>query len=550
MNSPAPRATARTWIGLAVLVLPMLLIAIDGMVLIFALAEITADLEPTGTQQLWMLDIYALMLAGLLITMSTLGDRFGRRRVLLIGAVFFAIASVIGALSTEPWMLIAARALLGISGAAIMPGTLSLIRNMFLDRDQRRTAMAVWSAMGALGAAGGPILGGWIIETFSWHAAFLMNLPVMLLLLILAPILVPESRNPDPGRFDIPSVALSLAGMIALVSGVKKLAEGDDPGIALLLFLAGLLLLALFVIRQLRMPTPMINVRLFRTRAFTGAVLTDLLSVFSLVGALFALTQFLQLVVGLSVIESALWMLPQAAVSAGAGFIAAALVKRIPTSVIVTAGVLVTAAGFASLLSLTPDTPPVRVALALCLVGLGAGVGMTLTNDLIMSSVRPEQSGQAAAISETAYELGTAFGTAVLGSVLLGFYRSGLANNAPSGLPSGVLASAQETLAAALLHAAELPGRLSAALVEAATEAFTHALAWTGGIAAATLLAVAILAGVMLRGASAHADLATGGEARSEAGAGAESERRARIQVAAATGSEVEASGARNGAGS
>ncbi|GAA4049305.1 MFS transporter [Nonomuraea soli] len=508
MNTTLQRATPRAWVGLAVLVLPMLLIAIDGMVLVFALADITQDLKPTGTQQLWMLDIYSLLLAGLLITMSTLGDRFGRRKVLLIGAVVFAIASVLGALSTEPWMLIGSRALLGIAGATIMPGTLSLIRNMFLDRDQRRTAMAVWSAMGALGAAAGPIVGGWIIETFSWHAAFLMNIPVMVLLLVLAPFLVPESKNPNPGNIDVPSILLSLAGMISFVYGVKTFAEGKEPGIGFATFFAGLVLLALFVIRQLRMPTPMINVRLFKVRAFTGAVLTDLLSIFSLVGALFALTQFLQLVVGLSVIQSALWMLPQAAVSAFAGFIAAALVKRIPTSVIVSAGVLITAGGFATLMTLTPDTQPWQIAIALCLVGLGAGVGMTLTNDLIMSSVRPEQSGQAAAISESAYELGTAFGTAILGSVLLGFYRNGLAGTAPAGLPAGVLDAAKETLATALLYAQELPGKIGTALATAATDAFTTALAWTGGIASLILLGVAVFAGIMLRGVSAQADLA------------------------------------------
>ncbi|MEC3891147.1 MFS transporter [Nocardiopsis sp. LDBS1602] len=507
MPETPPRATTRTWIGLAVLVLPMLLIAVDGMVLIFALADIAADLEPSGAQQLWMLDIYALMLAGLLITMSSLGDRFGRRKVLLIGAVFFAIASVMGALSTEPRMLIAARALLGIAGAAIMPGTLSLIRNMFLDRNQRRTAIAVWSSMGALGAAAGPIVGGWIIEVFSWHAAFLMNIPVMILLLVLAPILVPESRNPNPGRVDLPSIVLSLAGMISFVYGVKTFAGGKEPGLALLTFLLGLALLVLFVIRQLRVPVPMINVRLFRVRAFTGAVITDLLSVFSLVGAMFALTQFLQLVVGLSVIQSALWMLPQAAVSASAGFIAAALVKRIPTALLVSTGVLITAGGFATLLTLTPDTPPWVIAIALCLVGLGAGVGMMLTNDLIMSSVRPEQSGQAAAVSETAYELGTAFGTAILGSVLLGFYRTGLADTAPADLPGGVLEAAQETLAGALLYARELPGELGEALATAATDAFTSALSATGGIAALILLAVGIFAGIMLRGVSSQADL-------------------------------------------
>lgn len=201
-------------------------------------------------------------------------------------------------------------------------------------------------------------------------------------------------------------------------------------------------------------------------------------------------------------------MLPQAAVSACAGFIAAALVKRVPTSFLVSIGVLITAGGFALLLTITPDTQPWVIAVTLCLVGLGAGVGMTLTNDLIMSSVRPEQSGQAAAISETAYELGTAFGTAILGSVLLGFYRTGLADAVPAGLPGGILESAKETLAAALLNAKQLPGELGTALFTAATESFTSALAWTGGIAALILLAVAIFAGVMLRGVSAQADLA------------------------------------------
>ena len=502
------KATRKTWIGLAVLVLPMLLIAVDGMVLIFALADITEDLQPTGAQQLWMLDIYSLMLAGLLITMSSLGDRFGRRKVLLIGAVFFALASVMGALSTESWMLIASRALLGVAGATIMPGTLSLIRNMFLDRNERRIAMAVWSSMGALGAAAGPIVGGWIIETFSWHAAFLMNIPVMVLLLILAPFLVPESKNPNPGRIDVPSIVFSLAGMIAFVYGVKTFAEGKEPGLAALAFFGGLALLAVFVVRQLKLPVPMINVRLFRVRAFTGAVVTDLLSVFALVGAMFALTQFLQLVVGLSVIQSALWMLPQAAVSALAGFVAAALVKRIPTSLIVSVGGLITAGGFSMLLTLTPQSEPWVIAIALCLVGLGAGVGMTLTNDLIMSSVRPEESGQAAAISETAYELGTAFGTAILGSVLLGFYRSGLADNAPAGLPEQVVEGAKETLASALLYAQELSGEVGAALAAAATDAFTSALSWTGGIASVILVAVAVFAGIMLRGVSAQADLA------------------------------------------
>src|SRR5690554_1984542 len=228
MTGTIPKATARSWAGLAVLALPLLLITIDGTVLVLGLPAISAELRPTGVEQLWMIDIYSLVLAGLLVAMSTIGERFGRRRNLLIGAVLFALASVVGALSTEPWMLIAARALLGVGGAIMMPSTLSLVRNMFLDRQQRRYAMAVWAAMASVGAAVGPIVGGWVIDTFSWHAAFLMNIPVMLLLLVLGPLLLPESRNPGLHSIDVPSVVLSFVGLIGLVFAIKSLTGGRD----------------------------------------------------------------------------------------------------------------------------------------------------------------------------------------------------------------------------------------------------------------------------------------------------------------------------------
>ena len=221
-QAPA-RATSRTWFGLAVLVLPLLLITIDGTVLVLGLPSISAELSPTGVQQLWMIDIYSLVLAGLLVAMAAIGDRFGRRRNLLIGAVVFAIASAAGALATEPWMLIAARALLGVGGAIMMPSTLSLVRNMFLDRQQRRYAMAVWAAMASVGAAVGPIIGGWVIETFGWRAAFTMNIPVMVILLILGPLLLPESRNPQLQRIDVFSIVLSLVGMLFVILAVVML---------------------------------------------------------------------------------------------------------------------------------------------------------------------------------------------------------------------------------------------------------------------------------------------------------------------------------------
>jgi DHA2 family multidrug resistance protein-like MFS transporter len=501
------RATTRTWIGLGVLVLPLLLIAVDSMVLVFALPAISAELSPTGAQQLWIMDIYSFMLAGLLITMSSIGDRIGRRKLLLFGAVGFGAASVLGAVSTSPEMLIVARAVLGLAGATIMPSTLSLIRNMFLDREQRRFAVAVWGAVAAAGAAAGPVVGGWVIEQFSWHAAFLMNIPVMAVLLVLAPFFIPESKTPGHAGVDLLSSVQSLIAMLTIVYAIKGFAEGTELPLAFLALAVGLVVGAFFVRRQLRLEHPMINVRLFRVRAFTGAVLGDLISIFALIGSLFALTQYLQLVLELSPTESALWLLPQAIVSAAAGFLAAWLVRHVSAALLVSLGTLSAAGGFALLLGLSTTTEPWVIASALCLVALGVGVAMTLTHDIIMSSVPPERSGQAAAIGETAYELGTALGTAVLGSVMLSFYRAGLSDAAAGLVEESLLQQAGTTLAEALHVAEQLGGALGAQLFALAQQEFTTALVLTGGLAAILLVGGAVMTGITLRGVSAEADL-------------------------------------------
>jgi MFS transporter, DHA2 family, multidrug resistance protein len=492
VNAAPPRATTRSWFGLGVLVLPLLLIGIDATVLILALPQISADLRPSGAEQLWMIDIYSLMLAGLLVTMTSIGERFGRRRVLLIGAVFFTIASVMGALSTTPLVLILSRAVLGIAGATIMPSTLSLIRNMFLDREQRRFAMAVWGAMASVGAAAGPIVGGWIIEHFSWQAAFLMNIPIMLLLLVLGPF----------------SVGVSLVSMLALVYGIKSVAGGKDVPLGIAALLLAAVGFWLFVRRQLALPTPLIDVRLFRRRHFRGAVVGDLLSIFALVGALVALTQYMQLVLGLGPLESALWLLPQAAIAAVAAFIAAALVKRIAPVVVVSIGLGVATTGFLVLLSLTPHSHPAVVAAALCLISLGAGVGMTLTNDIIMSSVPPERAGQAAATSETAYELGTTLGTAVLGSVLVAWYANAVAGARElANVPADLLSRAESTIAEATLVAREIGGATGELLLSTAQAAFTEGIVITGAIGAGIMGLAVAWAAWTLRGASATKDL-------------------------------------------
>lgn len=510
-NTSPPRATARSWIGLVVLVLPLLLIAIDGTVLLMALPEISAELSPTGTEQLWMIDMYSLILASLLVAMATVGERFGRRRNLLIGAVLFTIASVLGALSTSAWMLIGARALLGVGGAIMMPSTLSLVRNMFLDREQRRYAMAIWGAMASVGAAAGPILGGWIIEAFSWHAAFLMNIPVMVLLLILGPLLLPESRNPELRSIDLLSVGLSLVGLFGIVYGIKTLAADKDDDMILGIIAAGVGILAivLFVRRQLRLATPLLNVRLFTIPYFRGAVVTDVLSIFAMVGSLVALVQFLQLVSGFGPLEAGIWLIPQAIFAATAGFIAASLARHFLPAYIIVSGLMIAVIGFGLTLLLSPSSSPWLIATLLSLVALGAGMGLTLSNDIIMSSVKPEHAGQAAATSETGYEVGTTMGTAVLGGILVAWYSRVAADGLTGlGLPEALEARASSTMAEALQVSREIGGTAGAEVVDVASRAFTDAITVTGLAGAGVMLLAAVWAFWTLRGAKANQDLA------------------------------------------
>lgn len=391
----------------------------------------------------------------------------------------------------------------------MMPSTLSLVRNMFLDRQQRRYAMAVWAAMASVGAAIGPIVGGWVIETFSWQAAFLMNLPVMLLLLVLGPLLLPESRNPDLHKVDIPSVALSFVGMIGVVYAIKTLTGDKDTALGVAALVLGVVALVLFVRRQLVLPTPLMDVRLFRVGYFRGAVIGDLLSIFAMVGALVALVQHLQLVLDLNPLQASVWLIPQAVLAAAAAFAAALLVKRFLPAYVITAGLLIAAAGFALTIFLTPTSSPVLIASALALVSLGAGMGLALSNDIIMSSVKPERAGQAAATSETAYEIGTTLGTAVLGGVLVAWYTRVVTTGTEAlELPAALAERASSTMAEAHLVAAEVGGSTGAAVLEVAKEAFTEAITVTGMAGAGVMILAAIWALVTLRGAAAHADLA------------------------------------------
>ncbi|MEV7577979.1 MFS transporter [Microbacterium sp. NPDC089313] len=501
-ETEAPRVGARGWAALVVLMLPVLLVSVDNTVLSFALPEISISLAPSGAEQLWIIDVYPLVLAGLLVTMGTLGDRFGRRRLLLIGATGFAVVSALAAFAPTAGLLIAARALLGFFGAMLMPSTLSLLRSIFQNRDQRRMAIAVWASAFSAGSALGPIVGGFLLEHFAWGSVFLIAVPVLIPLLIAAPLLVPESRDPNPGRTDPLSIVLSMAAMIPVVYAIKSFAV-DGPslyagGWALL----GLVMGTLFVRRQLRADTPMLDMALFRRGSFSGAILVNLLSVVALVGFLYFVSQHLQLVLGLSPMVAGLALVPGMAAMIVAGLTVVPISRRVPPHVLIPAALVFSVAGYLIVAFTTHEHGVAPLILAFVVLGIGIGAAETISNELILSSAPAAKAGAASAVSETAYELGAVLGTAILGGIITAFYRGALV--LPEGLPAEVARAAQETLAGAYTAAHELPAALGDALWQAAADAFGSGVTVTSLIGAGLVVVAAVIAAVTLRKAPTH----------------------------------------------
>lgn len=486
----------RGWAALVVLMLPVLLVSVDNTVLSFALPAIALDLEPTSAQQLWIIDAYPLVLAGLLVTMGTLGDRFGRRRMLLIGAVGFAAVSALAAFAPSAEWLIAARALMGVFGAMLMPSTLSLLRTIFTDRDQRRMAIAVWASMFSAGAALGPIVGGILLEHFGWGSVFLMAVPVLVPLLVLAPILVPESRDPNPGRIDAISIALSMATMVPIVYAIKELAVHGLSSIAPVLFAVGLIFGWLFVRRQLRVATPMLDMRLFRNPTFSGALLVNLLSVVGLVGFLFFVAQHLQLVVGLGPMQAGFALVPGLAAMILSGLLVVPLAKRFPARLVVPVALAFSVLGYLMVAFATADGALWLLIAAFVALGIGIGAAETVSNELILASAPPNKAGAASAVSETAYELGAVLGTAVLGGILTALYRANLA--LPAGIPADLAEGAGETLAGAVHAADQVGGPLGQAIQDAAAHAFDAGVTTTALIGAGLVVLAAVIAALTL----------------------------------------------------
>ncbi len=496
---PAPKARRREWIGLAVIALPCMLYSMDLTVLNLAVPALSADLKPSSSQLLWIVDIYGFMVAGFLITMGTLGDRIGRRRLLLIGATAFGIASVIAAFSKSATMLIATRALLGIAGATLAPSTLSLIRNMFLDPGQRTVAIGVWITSYSAGAAIGPFLGGVLLQYFWWGSVFLLGVPVMVLLLVLGPVLLPEFRDPKAGRLDLISAGMSLAAVLLVIYGLKQIAEDGFRWLTASSIVAGLGIGLAFLGRQQTLADPLLDLRLFRAPAFSASLITYMLGTFVGFGAYVFMAQHLQLVLGLSPLQAGLWTLPWAGAFIVGSNLTAVIARRFRPVFVVVGGLLLTAVGFGMLTQVDGASGLAVLVSGSVVYSLGLAPVFTLTNDMILAAAPAERAGAASAISETSSELGGALGIAILGSIGTMVYRGVMVDAAAGGVPSEAARAARDTLGGAVAVAEELPDRLAGALLATARDAFTQSFILTAAICAALVVATAVVAAVMLR---------------------------------------------------
>lgn len=490
------RAGAREWLGLAALALPTLLLALDITVLHLGVPHVSEDLRPSAAQLLWIIDIYGFMIAGFLVTMGSLGDRIGRRRLLLIGAPAFGAASAAAAFSLTPEMLIASRAVMGIAGATLMPSTLALISTMFRDAHQRGLAIGIWATMFSAGIALGPIVGGALLEHFWWGSVFLLGLPVMALLLIVGPLLLPEYRDRSAGRPDLVSVALVVAAMVSLTFGIKEVATHGVGLLAAASAVLGLLLGLLFIRRQNRLVDPLLDLRLFANPLVRTGLIAMLISTLAIGGIYLFLTQHLQLVASHPPLITGLLLLPGAAALIATSVIAPILARRVPRLLIIGIALAASAAGFVVLARAAGlgDTTLVLVGFALAYAGIGPVTA--LATDLVVGSAPVERAGSASALSETSTEVGVSLGIAVMGSVGIAIYRAGIPDGSPADGTVEAHESAAETLAVAMTTADDLPAVQGDALRSFATEAFAagfEAAAWLGAVLLAVASATAIV---------------------------------------------------------
>jgi EmrB/QacA subfamily drug resistance transporter len=499
----------RRWWILAVLIISLFTVSLDNTILNVALPTLARELHADTSQLQWMVDAYVLLFAGLLLTAGALGDRFGRRRVMLIGLVIFGCGSLASAFAPSAETVIFLRAGMGVGGALILPSTLSVTASVFTS-EERPKAIGIWTGVSGLGIVAGPVLAGWLLEHFAWGSIFLVNVPVVLVSLVGAIAIVPEGRSSDAAKLDLPGAVLSTGGLIAAVYGVIEAPlNGWTSPLELAVFAMAGLFLAGFVLRELATQEPLLDVRLLLQPAFGSAALAVLLTSFGLFGSMFFLSQYLQGVLGFGTVETGFSILPVAIAVAvfSPGGMAAARVFGARMTVV--SGVAAVAAGLLVLRFAGATDGYPCVAASLFLVGGGMGFAMSPLTVVMIRALPRSKQGVASAINSTARELGGALGVAILGSLSAPVYAAGV-RPATAALPAGAAGAVRDSLAGAGAVAGHLPGPQGEALMTAARIAFVDGMGVAVLVGAAVAITGAAVSLAFLPGrASARAQVAT-----------------------------------------
>ena len=484
----------RRWQALCVLALSLLVVSVGNTILNVGLPTIQDELDATASELQWIVDGYLLLFAGLLLAAGSLGDRFGRRRALLAGLLVFGAGSAWASFAGSPAELSAARAVMGLGAAGIMPTTLSVISNIFPE-DERPKAIAAWAAVAGMGVAIGPIAGGWMIEHFSWNAIFLFNLPAVVGCAIGALVLVPESRDPEAPRLDWRGCLLSFAGLAGVVWALIEAPErGWTDATVLAAAGVGAAILGAFVWWERRCAQPMLDVGVFRNLRFSAASLSVTFVYFALMGVMYFMTSYLQSVLGHDALEAGLRMLPIAAGMMVTAKTSVLLTRRVGTKIPVASGLAAVAGALVRVCGFTAETTDTELSLVLALMGAGIGMAMAPATEAIMGSLPKAKAGVGSAMNDVVREVAGTLRIAVLGSVLASAYAGGM-GGATAGLPADAAAVASDSVGGAHAVAAQLG---SADLVTAANSAFVDAMGTTAWIAAAIAVVGALIAAAFL----------------------------------------------------
>ncbi len=494
----AAKATIREWLGLGILGLTSLVVAIDLFVMLLALPTITATLHASATQTLWITDAYGFLLAGFLVTMGTLGDRIGRRKVLMIGSAAFALSSVLVAFAPSAMLLILARGLLGIAGAMIAPAALSLIRHMFADPGQNARAIGIMLSCMIGGSVVGPLVGGVLLEHFWWGSVFLVGIPPMILALLFGKKLLPEYKNPNAQKLHVPSVLLSLAAIIPFIYGVKELAAYGWHWTAAFALALGIAFAIAFVKQQKKLADPLVDMSLFKKPIFTILLVAMLVNTLLPGGVMVLTTQYLQLVAGFSPLEAGLWMIPSAAASIIGFLVAPKLGQTIRPSILIPAGIGFSVLGMLILCFTSVGGSIAPLIIGFALFNLGAGPLVTLGTGIVIGSVAPEKAGSAAAISQTGNEFGFALGVATVGSLATAIYHLGT-QKLPAQLSADTSGAIRDSLASAVHTASTLPQTLHDTILFTTRSAFVDAYHVVALVSAVVMTAVAVVIAVKLK---------------------------------------------------